>query len=197
MADTKKICIIEGHPDPSPDRFSKALCHAYAEGAAKSGHELKHIRICDLDYGFLSSKEDFATEPPEVIRVEREKIAWADHLVIAFPLWLGSMPAKLRAFFEQAARADFFITSSEDNKGWPTQLMKGKSARILVSMGMPGLVYRFMMDEGALKALERAMLGLSGFHPIRHDILGNIDGMSDEDRQHWLDKVRHYGELAE
>jgi putative NADPH-quinone reductase len=44
-------------------------------------------------------------------------------------------------------------------------MMKGKSARVLVSMGMPGLVYRFGMDAGALKALERGLLGLSGFHP--------------------------------
>ena len=31
-------------------------------------------------------------------------IGWAQHIVLFFPLWLGDMPAVLKAFLEQVAR---------------------------------------------------------------------------------------------
>ncbi|HET8696394.1 MAG TPA: NAD(P)H-dependent oxidoreductase [Gammaproteobacteria bacterium] len=34
-------------------------------------------------------------------------IAWADHLVMVYPLWLGEMPALLKGFFEQVLRPGF------------------------------------------------------------------------------------------
>jgi len=34
-------------------------------------------------------------------------IAWAEHLVLLFPLWLGDMPALVKAFLEQVARPGF------------------------------------------------------------------------------------------
>jgi putative NADPH-quinone reductase len=64
-------------------------------------------------------------------------------------------------------------------------MMKGKSARVAVSMGMPGLVYRFAMDEGALKALERGILGISGFHPMHHSIIGGAGNLKDDDFRSW------------
>jgi putative NADPH-quinone reductase len=160
--DKKSICIINGHPEPDPKHLIHELCEAYADGADSAGHTVTRIDVAALDVPLLRSVEEFESPPPEPILSEREKIAAADHLLIAFPLWLGNMPAMLKAFFEQVARGEFFLGQSD--KGWPAQMMKGKSARVLVSMGMPGLVYRFGMDAGALKALERGLLGLSGFH---------------------------------
>ena len=175
---TKTICIIDGHPDPEPHHLIHALCEAYADGALGAGHTVERINVSALAVDCLNTPAEFETPPPEPVLSEREKIARADHLVIAFPLWLGGMPAKLRAFFEQAARADFFLAQKEH--GWPEQMMKGKTARVLVSMGMPGLVYRFAMDEGALKALERGILGISGFHHLRHTVIGGAGDLSEE-----------------
>jgi len=186
----RSICIIDGHPDAGPG-LVHSLCWAYADGAASAGHKVTRINIADLDVPLLATAEEFATPPEEPVLSEREKIAAADHLLVAFPLWLGNMPAKLKAFFEQAARAEFFLGQS--NKGWPAQLMKGKSARVLVTMGMPGLIYRFGMDEGALKALERGLLGISGFHPMHHTIIGGAGEISEEDYRSWETFFRKIG----
>ena len=75
--------------------------------------------------------------------------------------------------------------------------MAGKSAHIIVTMGMPSLFYRFGMDAGALKALERALLGMSGFKPIHHTIIGGIGDASDEQRQRWLADARDQGRKAQ
>ncbi|HPF21914.1 MAG: NAD(P)H-dependent oxidoreductase [Hyphomonas sp.] len=180
---TKSICIIDGHPDPEPHHLIHALCAAYAEGAASAGHKVERIDVARLDFSMMLTTAEFETPPPEPILSEREKIARADHLLIGFPLWLGNMPARLKAFFEQAARGNYFLAQSD--KGWPAQMMKGKSARVVVSMGMPGLVYRFGMDEGALKALERGLLGISGFHPLHHTIIGGAGDLDEENFKSW------------
>ena len=193
---SKTICVINAHPDPSPDRFIAAICVAYVTGAREAGHTVSEIKVGELNFEFLSSAEAFATPPPEPILSERAKIKAADHVVLAFPLWLGSLPAKARAFFEQAARASFFLGEETDAEAWPHRMMQGKSARIFVTMGMPGIVYKTMMDAGALKAIERGMLGLSGFKPVRHRILGGVEAVSAEKRQSWLNEIYQLGQTA-
>ena len=191
------ICIINAHPDPSPERFVSALCNAAEDGARKAGHGVSRIDIGALEFPWLESATQFAAPPPEPILSERGKIAVADHVILAFPLWLGSLPAKARGFFEQCARDSFFLETAPHNKGWPKRLMKGKSARIIVTMGMPGPIYSLVMDQGALKAIERGLLGLSGFKPVRHSILGGIEAASDDQRAKWLAAANTHGRNAD
>lgn len=193
----RKICIIDGHPDGDPARLIHSLADAYAEGAVQAGHTVNRIRISELDFPLLASTADFETPPPEPMLSERNKIASADHVVILFPLWLGGMPAKLRGFFEQAARASFFIGLATAGSHWPSRMMEGKSAHTIITMGMPGLVYRFGMDAGGLKALERGILGLSGFQPLKHTILGGMGSVTLEKFTHLSEQMREFGRAAE
>ena len=39
-----RITIIDGHPDPSKERFCHALASAYADGATQAGHDV--VIIC-------------------------------------------------------------------------------------------------------------------------------------------------------
>ena len=76
---------------------------------------------------------------------------------------------------------------------WPEQMMKGKSARTVITMGMPGLVYRFGMDAGSLRALERGVLGLSGFKPLHHTILGGAGDVDEAKFKRWCTDMRVFG----
>lgn len=191
------ICLIDAHPDGSSERFCHALADAYEAGARAAGHTVERIDIAALDFGFLSRVADFESPPPEPVLGEREKISRADHICLIFPLWLGSLPSKARAFLELAACGDFFLATSESATGWPKRMHKGKSARIIVTMGMPGFIYKWFMDGGSLKALERGLFGISGFKPIRHTVLGGVEAASNEARQDWLQKVNRLGQSAE
>jgi putative NADPH-quinone reductase len=193
---SRNICIIDGHPDGDPYRLIHSLANAYADGAAAAGHTVTRIKVSALDFPLLDNIADFETPPPEPVLSERNKIAAADHVVILFPLWLGGMPAKLRAFFEQAARASFFIGPAKEGAHWPAKMMEGKSAHTVITMGMPGLVYRFGMDAGSLKALERSVLGLSGFKPLKHTILGGMGNVSPERYAELCEEMRGYGASA-
>ena len=192
----KTVCVIDGHPDPDPDRLIHALCNAYQDGAVKAGHHLTTIRIADLAVCPLETKASFTDPPDPLIQSERDKIRQADHVMLAFPLWLGSMPSKTRAFFEQAARDSFFLATDQGNR-WPRRFMKGKSARIVVTMGMPALAYRTLMGSASLRAVERGILGISGFKPIRHTIIGGVEDVEPNKCEQWFEDMRVLGGNAE
>ena len=77
-------------------------------------------------------------------------IGWAQHLLIIHPLWIGSMPALLQAFFEQALRPGFAM--SRDAKGGWSKLLSGRGARVVVTMGMPAFIYAGTSGRPASKA---------------------------------------------
>ena len=106
----RRILIVDGHPDRSWDRFCHALATAYAEGAKNAGHEVRRINISEIEIPFLRTREEWASEKPSpAIEKVQGDIVWAEHLVIIFPSWAGSMPALLKAFFEQAFRPGFAV----------------------------------------------------------------------------------------
>lgn len=189
-----RICVIDGHPDPAGGHFCNALADAYTEGAAAGGHEVSRIAIGPLDVELLGNAREFATPPPEAIDTERQKIEAAEHVVLVYPLWLGTMPAKTKAFLEQMARGEFLLATTEDGSGWPSKMMQGKSARLIVTMGMPGAAYKLIFGAHSLKALEQGIFRMSGFKPVRHTVLGMIGAAGDKARARMLDRVRTLGE---
>jgi putative NADPH-quinone reductase len=193
---TRSICIINGHPDASTEHFVPALADAYERGARAAGHDVSRIDVGRLPVEFLHNQGEFDTPPDMEIVGERGKLAAADHLVLVFPLWLGCMPARLKAFLEQLARNNFLIEATGDGDGWPAQKMKGKSARVIVTMGMPGFAYRFMFGAHSLKGLEKGILRLSGFKPVRRTVLGGVEAAGVPGRAKMLHTVEKLGRQA-
>jgi putative NADPH-quinone reductase len=130
----RRIAIIQGHPDPQGHHFGLALADAYAIGAAAVGGD--------------------STGP--------RQIGWADHLLIFYPLWLGSMLAILKAFLERVFRPGFAISKSDQGKSWK-KLLSGKSARIVVTIGMPALLYRRYFRAHSLKRVLSSSAGNAGW----------------------------------
>jgi putative NADPH-quinone reductase len=192
----KRILIIDGHPDPFQDRFCHALATAYADGAKHSDHEVRRINIAEIDIPFLRTREEWTSEkPPLAIGKAQEHIHWAEHLVIIYPLWAGTMPALLKAFFEQIFRPGFAV-EKELGKMWPG-LLRGKSARVVVTMGMPAWFYRVFYLAHGLKSLERNILRFSGIGRISETLIGSVEAISDADRKKWLTKIQVLGSKAQ
>ena len=188
-----RICVINGHPDGDPGHFCHALSDAYSNGAAAAGLAVDRVDVAQIAPACLLRPTDFATEPTEPsMLAAREAIKTADHVVIIFPIWLGTMPALLKAFFEQMARGGFAI-SGQEGGGWPTQHLKGRSARIIVTMGMPAIAYRLWFLNAGVSNLKRLILGLSGMGPIRQTTIGGIGALDDAGRRKWLARVKDLG----
>ena len=84
---SKRIAIIQGHPDPAGHHLLHALADAYAEGAGEAGHEMRRIEVAKLDFPLLRTQPEFETgELPPALAQPREDLRWAEHWVFLFPL---------------------------------------------------------------------------------------------------------------
>lgn len=190
--DARSILILNGHPDPASKGLCHALAEAYAEGAREAGRNVERIDVAALDFGFLHSQADFEKgKPPAPIASAQKQIEQADHIVVIFPLWLGDVPAVLKAFFEQTLRPGFAFTHRPN--GFPIMHLKGRSARIVVTMGMPALVYRWYFGAHGLKNLRRNILGFVGLSPVRDTIVGSVGTAGADKIRRRLDEVRALG----
>lgn len=191
------ILLILGHPDGSRRHLCHALADAYAAGARHGGHSVRVVNVAQLDFPVLRSQQDWEQEevPAALAPVQRD-LEWAGHVVLFFPLWLGDMPALLKAFLEQVARPGFAIARDRANP-LAAKLLKGRSARVVVTMGMPALVYRWYFRAHSVKSLERNILGFVGFAPVHETLIGTVDQLGEAAVAKWLARLRKAGEGAD
>ena len=137
-----RILMVQGHPDGTSKHLAHALAESYEEGAKSAGHEIRHLVIAILEFPFLRSQHDWdhGSLPPSLDTAQAD-LVWAQHLVLFFPLWLGESPASVKGFFEQVLRPGFAFHSDGKNP-YARKGLKGRSARIVCTMGMPASVYR-------------------------------------------------------
>lgn len=193
----QRILLIQGHPDAVTSHLCHALADAYAQGAESAGHEVRRVPVAQLDFPLLRSQQAWkeGALPAGLVQAQ-EDITWAQHLVLFFPLWLGDMPALLKGFLEQVARPGFAFKPEGDNplgkKG-----LSGRSARVVVTMGMPALIYRWYFRAHSVKNLERNILGFVGISPVNETLIGQVDKLGEEGARTWLEKLRKLGAVAQ
>lgn len=145
-----------------------------------------------MDIALLRNPADFTAPPGEAIRKAQDAVLRCHHLVVIYPLWLGTMPALVKAFFEQLCRNEFAIAAG--GKGWPRQMLKGRSARVIVTMGMPAAAYRVFFGAHGVKGFESGILGMSGFKPMRETLIGGAGEVKPKRADALLARMRALGE---
>lgn len=67
---TRRITILQGHPDPAGHHLLHAMADAYAEGAIAAGHEVSRIEVARLEFPLLLTQADFETGvlPPALVQ---------------------------------------------------------------------------------------------------------------------------------
>jgi putative NADPH-quinone reductase len=192
----RRILVIQGHPDGKGGHLCHALAQAYADGAAEGEHDVWRIDVAQLDFPMLRSAAEWekGTLPASLLPAQ-QGIEWAQHLLVFFPLWLGDMPALLKGFLEQVARPGFAFHDDGDG-GFGKKGLSGRSARLVVTMGMPALVYRYYFRAHSVKSLERNVLGFVGIAPVHETLIGMVDKLDPPAVQKWLDKLRSMGREA-
>ena len=191
------ILLIDGHPDPIGGHLGQALVDAYADGAVGGGHQVRRVRVAMLDFPLLRSQENWEHGMlPAGLEQAQSDIGWAQHIVLFFPLWLGDMPALLKGFLEQVARPGFAFHAEGGNPMGRKGLV-GRSARVVVTMGMPALVYRWQYRAHSLKSLERNILGFVGISPVHETLIGMVDRLGPESVGDWKQKLHKLGLAAQ
>lgn len=193
---TSRILIIQGHPDCTRPHLCHALAAAYAEGARAGGHQIDVLEPARLCLPLLASQEAWqgGAAPPGVAQAE-EAIRRAQHLVFFYPLWLGDMPAVLKGFLEQVARPGFALDPKPRNP-LRAGLLGGRSARLVVTMGMPAPIYRWFYGAHSVRMMRRNILGFAGIAPVRSTIVGGAGAVDVAAFARWERRMHRFGAQA-
>lgn len=179
--------IILAHPAAAGlSRRMAAEYQSAAEAAGKTA-EILDLYAPEWQQDFLAY-EDMKKDWPVTDRLKaiQAKIAAADELVFAFPLWWFDAPAIVKNFIDVNFTAGFAFKYSE--KGMPVGLLAGKRARILASSGGPAWVYQL-----GLASFARMLIPSLRFCGIKVDsklIFGSRRHAEPEREAAFLAKVR-------
>ncbi len=189
-----KIVIVVGHARKAT--YCERLGQAYRDGAVSNGHEVRLFVLSKMAFDPILH-EGFSKEQPlePDLADAQAAIGAADHLVIIFPLWFGTLPAILKGFIERIMQPGFAVKSVSNLRGY-IPLLTGKSARVIVTMGMPAWLYRWYFGGHAVKMLRRNILGFVGIAPVKTMLLGRVDAVSETRRSQWIRAVESLGSLV-
>jgi putative NADPH-quinone reductase/1,4-dihydroxy-2-naphthoate octaprenyltransferase len=185
------VLIIYGHP--RRDSLSDALGQAYAEGACGAVEEVRTLVLDEIGFNLnvevpLPRNQNFE----EGLLHAQRRIEWADHMVFVYPTWWGTVPALLKGFLDRVLTAGFAFREVKGGTGYEG-LLKGKSAHLITTMDTPRWVYRWIYRSPGHNAMRRATLQFCGIWPVRVSAFGPVRYSTEDERQGWLEAVRHEG----
>ncbi|MEI9992881.1 MAG: NAD(P)H-dependent oxidoreductase [Rhizomicrobium sp.] len=175
----RNILVVNGHPDPGPERFCAALCEAYEAGARTRGYATRRLDVGALHLSALSAARDADAAPLDRLEQAFRLMRAADRLAIFYPLLSDGPPEELSQLFDYIARLRAHLE--------PAALGGTKSARIVVTTSMPAFLYR-----GRAEPVTRHRLcGVAAGEPL---FIGSVDTISSTQRTRWLEEMRGLGE---
>lgn len=173
---SRNILVINGHPDPRPERFCAALCDAYSEGAQARGCATRR-----LDVGALKIPEaaNDDLQAWNSIEAAYRLVRAADEIAIIYPLWANAPPAALKQLLDYVARLRKRLDSTQPGD---------KAARLVVTTELPAFLYRANPDGEATT--------LAGVQAKDQTFIGSVDTMTKDQRVKWLKEMRSAGARA-
>ncbi|MDE1207040.1 NAD(P)H-dependent oxidoreductase [Tenacibaculum larymnensis] len=189
----KKILIINGQPDK--ESFNYALSEAYKTGAKKSTAEVQEINIRELNFNpNLQFGYRKRTELEPDLLEAQEKIKWADHLVLVYPIWWGSVPAIMKGFLDRVLLPGFAFKKREKSLWWD-KCFTGKTARIICTLDQPAWYYKWFYRSPSHNAMKKLTLNYIGIKKVRITTIGPIRLSKEKFRAKWLKKVATLGKM--
>lgn len=187
----KKILLILAHPVRAS--FCGALASAYLEGANQAGAEVRELVLADLRFDPLRVTNPADPQPlePDLLRAQAD-ILWAEHLVFVYPIMWGCIPALLKAFVERTFLPGFAVNFRPNSPLWD-KLLKGRSARLIVTMNTPSLIYRLAFGRPGHNTMKKAILKFCGITPVHLTEMASVQRSSKEKRERWITIARELG----
>jgi putative NADPH-quinone reductase len=186
----KQILIINGHPNPQS--FNYALAQAYKQGANKNDSVVVQLNIADLKfdpnlrYGY-SQRMELEPDLADAIK----KIKAADHIVWIYPMWWYGYPALMKGFIDRTFLPG--ITFRPRKGKLPEPLLKGKTARIIITSDTPRWYNFLFMKSPATNQLKKGTLQFCGINPVKVTYISPLEGSAPAFRKKWLDAVISLG----
>jgi len=163
----QRIFILNGHPGPSS--ITRQSLDRYAASAIAAGHEVRLQQLADLSFDPDRGKAGYANAKPlePVLEESLKNLEWCSHFVLAFPLWWGGFPAKTKGWIDRVfVNGRTFTTDRTTAMCPPAPLLKGRSARVVITSDTPRSFLRLAYGDAILRQLKGQILGFCGFKPV-------------------------------
>ncbi|BBU44737.1 NAD(P)H-dependent oxidoreductase [Pseudomonas monteilii] len=185
---SKRVLVVLGHP--SGESFCAALTESYVEAARTAGHDVRVLRLDTLSFDPVLRSGYRQAQPlePDLLRAQAD-ITWAEHLAFIYPIWWGGIPALMKGFFDRVFLPGFAFRYRA-GKAFPEQLLKGRTAHLLVTMDTPPWYYRWVYRMPGLHQVRKTTLQFCGIRPLRTLMFGPLLGSSARRRETWLQQAR-------
>ncbi len=186
-----KILVINGHPDKKS--FCYALAERYKKGADASGVECKLVHLIELEFNpILTYGYRVVSElEPDLLKIQQD-ILQADHLVFVYPTWWGTYPALLKGFIDRVFLPNFSFKYRKNSPFWD-KLLKGKTARLIVTMDSPKWYNWLMYRSPGHNSMKRAILQFCGIRPVKITSFAHVKFSDELKRKKWMDEVEVLG----
>lgn len=122
-----------------------------------------------------------------------EKIKSADHIVWVFPMWWYGYPALMKGFIERTFLPSITYQPIE-GQALPKKLLKGKSARLIITADTPKWYDFLIMKSPAINQFKNGTLKFCGISPIKTTYIASIKNSTSDFREKWLEKITFLGE---
>lgn len=155
--------IINGNPKPG------SLCSAIAsEISDRVGGYLINVKDMDMSLTYAADMPENAD-----IALSKDKLSGAREMIFVLPVWWGSYPAAMKAWFDRVLTAGFAFTYNKGSQ-IPVQLLKGKSADLILTMDSPWWYYLFLKKKNLENNLRYDILGFCGISLNRIHKICNV-----------------------
>lgn len=184
---SQKILILNGNPQA--DSLSHALITAYRSGLPTTTTvDIFNLAEMPFDPNLaLGYTQQQPLEP--CLLAFQQALLQADHLVMVFPIWWGGMPAQLKGLIDRTFLPNITFKYAAGSS-LPQQLLKGKTARLLITMDAPIWYYRYWQGAPVVRQLKQNILGFCGFKQIQVTWFGKVLHSSVLERQGWLKQAQ-------
>lgn len=183
------VLIVYAHPNSAS--FNKAILEIVHDEFVRRGDD---VRVRDLyaeQFNPVLNEKQLALQNegkvPEDVAREQGHVAWADMLVLIYPLWWFDRPAILKGWFDKVFTNGFAFSFNDDHV---QGLLTGKRAMVIVTTG--GTEEDFGRDADQLtRSTTEGTLAFCGITEIIDRVFYSVPIIDDAARQSMLHEVKN------
>ncbi len=195
-----KVLIVYSHPNP--ESFTAALRDSFARGLAAGGHEYQVVDLYGENFNPNFGLEDYNAfiggQVPADVKVQQEKVKWADAFAFICPVFWMNLPANMIGWIVRVFSYGFAYSLTDE--GWKGHvsgrvgLLTQKKALVMSPTFFSEKDYN---DSGMREAMEKLICRYGfkypGVQEARYKFFYRTLAVDDVTRKKYLDEAFRLG----